>query len=162
MVKIKIPKNIVVALTKVAIKVTGPFGTVIKEKSNNILLHRTTNYIYVLGGQGLELLKKLFRGTSKGYVRKLKIVGVEFKVNVGNSFLNLRLGLSHEINYKIPRNIKIYNPRPRLLVIVGYDERVVSQIAAEIRSLKLPEPYKGKGILYFEEMPLRKEGKKAN
>ena len=166
--KIKIPLNTQVKISSNAIKITGPFGTIIKKKSKNLNVYKKQNILYILDNLKdnltlnlVNILKSLLIGVSKGYSKKLKIIGVEFKVNVKDNKLILRLGFSHEIIYTIPHNIQIYNPKSNILVITGYSNQIVSQIAAEIRNLKLPEPYKGKGILYFNEKYQQKEGKKT-
>lgn len=164
MIKIKIPNNIKLDINKSAIKFKGPYGTIIKKKSQNIKIYQFKNNLYLKTNTNSNyenILKNIILGISKGYSKKLKIIGVEFKINVTEDYLNLRLGYSHEINYKIPKNIKIYNPKSSILIIVGYNKQLVAQISAEIRNLKLPEPYKGKGIRYFDEEIKQKEGKKS-
>jgi large subunit ribosomal protein L6 len=164
MYKLKIPINVQIIINNIGIKITGPYGTVIKQKSNNLKIYKHNNILYFLNINDfnyINILKNIILGVSKGYSKKLKIIGVEYKVNIENNNLILRLGFSHEIIYKIPNNIQIYNPKPNILVITGYNNQIVSQIAAEIRHLKLPEPYKGKGIRYFNEQLKQKEGKKT-
>ena len=163
MYKFKIPNNIELIINKQAIKIKGPYSTILKQKSKNLKLYKFNNYIYCLNNEDFfyfNILKNIILGVSKGYSCKLKIIGVEYKVNLDQNTLIFRLGFSHEIYYKIPSTIKIYNPKPNLLVITGYDKNLVTQVSAEIRNLKLPEPYKGKGIRYFDEILKQKEGKK--
>ena len=163
MYKFKIPNNINIIINKHAIKIKGPYGTILKQKSKNLKLYQLDNYIYNLDKNNLfyfNILKNIIVEVSKGYSKKLKIIGVEYKINLNKNNLNLRLGFSHEINYKIPSTIQIYNPKSNLLVITGFNKNLVTQVCAEIRNLKLPEPYKGKGIRYFDEILKQKEGKK--
>lgn len=166
--KIKLPNNVAIKVTNEAIQIKGPLGYVIKKKSKNLNIYQQQDMLYVYSNINikvlnnfLNLLKNIIIGVSQGYSKKLKIVGVEFKVNIDGNKLILRLGFSHEIIYNIPPNIQIFNPKSNTLVIIGYNKQIVSQIAAEIRNLKLPEPYKGKGILYFNEQLNQKEGKKT-
>ncbi len=164
MYKIKIPDNTKIKINNTAIKISGPYGTIIKQKSNNIQLFLKDNFLVILESNNINevnSLKNIIVGVSQGYSKKLKIIGVEFKVNIINNQLILRLGFSHEVIFNIPNNIKIYNPKPNLLIVIGYNNQIVSQIASEIRNLKLPEPYKGKGIRYFDEVFKQKEGKKT-
>lgn len=164
MYKLQIPENIKIDINNSGIKMVGPRGTIIKQKSKNLKIYNHNNTLYFFNLDNLNyitILKNIILGLSKGYSKKLKIVGVEYKVNVEDDKLILRLGFSHEIIYKIPHNIQIHNPKSNILVITGYNNQIVSQIAAEIRYLKLPEPYKGKGIRYFDEELKQKEGKKT-
>ena len=164
MYKLKIPANVKININNLGIKIIGPYGTIIKQKSKNLKIYKHNDILYFFNVNNINsvnLLKNIILGVSKGYSKKLKIVGVEYKVNIENNKLILRLGFSHEIIYIIPHNIQIYNPKANLLVITGYNNQIVSQIAAEIRNLKLPEPYKGKGIRYFDEQLNQKEGKKT-
>jgi len=99
-------------------------------------------------------------GVSKGFERKLEITGVGYKAVVAGKNLQLSLGYSHDVNYPIPEGIAIAAPKPTEVSISGIDKRRVGQIAAEIRALRPPEPYKGKGVKYAGEFIFRKEGKK--
>jgi large subunit ribosomal protein L6 len=100
------------------------------------------------------------KGVSEGFKKILEIEGVGFKAAVAGKELVLNLGFSHEIRYPIPEGIAIKAEKPTLLSITGIDIQRVGQIAAEIREMKKPEPYKGKGIRYAGEFIQRKEGKK--
>jgi large subunit ribosomal protein L6 len=99
-------------------------------------------------------------GVTKGFSRTLEISGVGFRAAVQGSNLQLHLGYSHDVAYAIPPGIKIETPRPTEIVVSGIDKQRVGQVAAEIRSWREPEPYKGKGIKYQGEYIFRKEGKK--
>lgn len=114
----------------------------------------------VMWGTGRALVAKLVKGVSEGYTKTLEINGVGFKAAVQGSDLVLNLGFSHEIKYKIPAGIKIAAAKPTELVITGADAQQVGQVAANIRDMRRPEPYKGKGIMYQGEKIRRKEGKK--
>jgi large subunit ribosomal protein L6 len=102
----------------------------------------------------------LVEGVSKGYEKKLEINGVGYRAAVAGKILKLALGYSHEIDFEIPAGIAIVTPKPTEILVSGIDKQRVGQVAAEIRELRGPEPYKGKGIKYSDEFIFRKEGKK--
>jgi large subunit ribosomal protein L6 len=102
----------------------------------------------------------LVQGVTKGFTVNLEINGVGYRAAVQGKVLNLQLGFSHEVAYPIPEGIAIKCDKPTSLTITGYDRQRVGQVAAEIRSYRSPEPYKGKGVKYADEVILRKEGKK--
>lgn len=112
----------------------------------------------------LAILNKLIIGVLKGFCVKLNIVGVGYKAVVEKDLLTLKLGFCHNVLYKIPSGvvIKVLNQKILTLVIFGNDFQQINQVAAEIRMLKPVEPYKGKGIKYFNEIVKKKEGKKTN
>ncbi|MDH7794440.1 MULTISPECIES: 50S ribosomal protein L6 [unclassified Beijerinckia] len=111
-------------------------------------------------GMSRAMIANLVTGVTNGFEKKLEITGVGYKAAVVGKTLQLSLGYSHDVNYPIPAGIAIVTPRPTEVAISGIDRRQVGQVAAEIRSLRGPEPYKGKGIKYAGEFIFRKEGKK--
>jgi large subunit ribosomal protein L6 len=111
-------------------------------------------------GTTRALVNNMVTGVSAGFTRTLEINGVGYRAAVQGRTLNLQLGYSHDIPYPIPQDIQIACERPTLIAISGADRQRVGQVAAEIRSYRPPEPYKGKGIKYAEEHIRRKEGKK--
>jgi large subunit ribosomal protein L6 len=111
-------------------------------------------------GTTRALVNNMVTGVSTGFTRTLEINGVGYRAAVQGKVLNLQLGYSHDIPYPIPDNIQIACERPTLIAISGADWQRVGQVAAEIRSYRPPEPYKGKGIKYSDETIRRKEGKK--
>ena len=111
-------------------------------------------------GTTRSLLHNLVTGVSRGFEKKLAISGVGFRAQIQGKNLVLQLGYSHEITYSIPDGIKIEAPTQTEIIVSGADNQKVGQVAAEIRSFRKPEPYKGKGIRYIDEIILRKEGKK--
>jgi large subunit ribosomal protein L6 len=111
-------------------------------------------------GMSRTLVANLIAGVTQGFTKKLDITGVGYRAAVQGKQLNLQLGYSHDINYPIPQGIAIATPKPTEIVITGIDKRQVGQVAAEIRSFRGPEPYKGKGVKYAGEYIFRKEGKK--
>jgi large subunit ribosomal protein L6 len=105
-------------------------------------------------------VRNMVEGVSKGFEVKLEIQGVGYRAAADKNYLTLALGYSHEIKYAIPAGIAITCEKPTSIAIVGFDKRLVGQVAAEIRGLRKPEPYKGKGVRYENEYIRRKEGKK--
>ena len=111
-------------------------------------------------GMSRSMIANLVTGVTTGFERKLEITGVGYKASVAGKTLQLSLGYSHDIQFPIPAGIAIAATRPTELIITGADKRQVGQTAAEIRALRAPEPYKGKGVKYAGEFIFRKEGKK--
>jgi len=105
-------------------------------------------------------LANMVRGVTKGYEKKLELVGVGFRAQVQGKSLNLTLGFSHPVNVAIPEGISIETPSQTEIVVKGIDRQKVGQLAAEIRDIRPPEPYKGKGVRYAGEQISLKEGKK--
>jgi large subunit ribosomal protein L6 len=111
-------------------------------------------------GTTRALVNNMVTGVATGFTRNLEINGVGYRASVQGSSLNLQLGYSHDIAYPIPPDVKIACERPIAITVSGADRQRVGQVAAEIRSFRPPEPYKGKGIKYSDETIRRKEGKK--
>lgn len=107
-----------------------------------------------------NLIRNMVEGVSTGFTRRLEIEGVGYRASADKDTLTLALGYSHEIKYAIPAGVEIKCEKPTLVVITGADKQLVGQVAAEIRRLRGPEPYKGKGVRYEGEFIRRKEGKK--
>lgn len=172
MLSINIPKKIKITLTEDWIIIEGPLGIKKKKKSKKIELFfdENTNKLWLLNENlkekhfYLAILNKLILGVLKGFYFKLNIIGVGYKAFVEGKTLTLKLGFSHNVLYNIPENInvKILNQKLLTLMISGNDFQQVTQVAAQIRALKPAEPYKGKGIKYFNEIIKKKEGKKTN
>jgi large subunit ribosomal protein L6 len=111
-------------------------------------------------GTTRAMVSNLVTGVSKGFEKKLEITGVGYKASMQGKNLQLSLGYSHDLQFAIPEGIAIVTPKPTEITITGMDRQKVGQVAAEIRSLRPPEPYKGKGVRYANEFIFRKEGKK--
>ena len=105
-----------------------------------------------------SLLANAVEGVTKGFEKRLEVNGVGFRVATSNNELTMSLGFSHEVKYKAPEGVTVTNEK-MTIIVSGIDKQAVGQVAAEIRSLKKPEPYKGKGIKYADEVILRKAGK---
>ena len=113
-----------------------------------------------LWGTSRAQVNNIVVGVTSGFEKKLEITGVGYRAAVQGKVLQLALGFSHDVNYPIPAGITIVTPKPTEITISGIDKRQVGQVAAEIRAIRGPEPYKGKGVNYANEFIFRKEGKK--
>jgi large subunit ribosomal protein L6 len=173
---ITLPKDSSVKIEGSMLTITGPKGTQqltvndkifsssINEKNeiqitplkNKNIDKRTS----VLWGTYRSLLNNAVLGVSSGHEKTLDITGVGFRANLKGEILNLQLGFSHDINYKIPKDVKILVEKQTVLKISGINKEIVSKIASEIKAFKPVEPYKGKGITERGQFILRKEGKK--
>jgi large subunit ribosomal protein L6 len=111
-------------------------------------------------GTARAVINNMVVGTSKGYERKLQLVGVGYRAAAKGNTLNLTLGFSHPVEYKMPEGITVETPTQTEVVVKGADKQVVGQVAANIRGYRPPEPYKGKGVRYADEHVRRKEAKK--
>ena len=111
-------------------------------------------------GMSRSVIANLITGVATGFTRKLEINGVGYRAALQGKAVKLNLGFSHDVEYAIPEGIEIAVPQPTVIEVSGIDKQKVGQVAAEIRSFRPPEPYKGKGIKYADEYIFRKEGKK--
>ena len=119
-----------------------------------------TNRAVALYGTARAQIANLVEGVTKGFEKKLEINGVGYRAALQGKSLQLALGYSHDVVYPIPEGITIATPKPTEITITGADKQKVGQVAAELRSYRPPEPYKGKGVKYADERIFRKEGKK--
>jgi large subunit ribosomal protein L6 len=172
-INILIPEKVKVALTGNVINVEGPLG----KKSLNIDLDtfdlniedgkkilikpkKIDQNTKRLWGMNRSLINNAIIGTYKGYEKTLELFGVGYRATLKDKKLNLQLGYSHDINFDIPEGIKIKVEKQTILKISGFDKQLVGSIVSKIKSLRPPEPYKGKGIREKGQYILRKEGKK--
>ena len=172
-ISIAIPDKVKVILSGSVINIEGPLG----KKSLNIDLDTFDLNINEgsdvsikpkiknqdtkrLWGMNRSLINNAIIGASKGYEKNLELSGVGYRASLKGDILNLQLGFSHDINFKIPEGVKIQVEKQNILKINGTDKQQVGMVAAEIKSLRPPEPYKGKGIKEQGKYILRKEGKK--
>lgn len=164
-----IPASVTVDINNDEIKVNGPKGALsqtllegikVEIKDNEISLSRHNDEPKNRANHGLmrSLINNLVVGVTEGFVKKLEVNGVGFRVAVSGSDLKMNLGFSHEVVYKIPTGINI-SVEQNIITVSGISKQQVGQVAADIRKLKKPEPYKGKGIKYIDERILRKSGK---
>ncbi len=111
-------------------------------------------------GMQRTMVSNLIEGVTKGFEKKLEIKGVGYRAQMKGRDLNLQLGFSHEIDFKVPEGVSIQCPDQTTIIVTGIDKQKVGQVAAKIREYRKPEPYKGKGVKYSGEYIYRKEGKK--
>ncbi|WP_075432238.1 50S ribosomal protein L6 [Buchnera aphidicola] len=171
---ITIPDAISVSLNDIpVIIITGHLGLLkyrihkcikIKRKKNILSVHHnhlSESYGWMQAGTCRSILQNMIFGVTYGYTKKLKLFGVGYRVILEeNNILKLFLGFSHPIQYSIPKYIKVTLPSNNEICLVGADKQLVGQVAANIRSYRIPEPYKGKGIRYLNEKISIKEAKK--
>ena len=166
---IDVPAGVTITVGDDAITVKGAKGeltaphlsdvTVTLEGTQAIVTRKDDERI-AKAQHGLQraLLANAVEGVTKGFEKKLEVNGVGFRVASSNNELTMSLGFSHEVKYKAPEGVNVSNDK-MTIIVSGIDKQAVGQVAAEIRSLKKPEPYKGKGIKYADEVLLRKAGK---
>lgn len=168
---IAVPKDVTAQVDGQKVSVKGPKGELSFVVADDILVKFDNDEIEVTPrdqskqarsawGMSRTMVSNLVEGVTKGFERKLEINGVGYRAAVQGKDLQLALGFSHEVLYPIPEGISVATPRPTEIVVSGIDKQKVGQAAAEIRSYRPPEPYKGKGVKYAEETIFRKEGKK--
>ena len=168
---IDLPTNVEVLLSASEISVKGPLGTLKQALSTQIKVEKVENHLEVkvvngshaanaMSGTVRALLANMVRGVTKGYERKLLLVGVGYRAQAQGDKLNLTLGFSHPVVHQMPLGIKVETPTQTEIVIKGIDKQVVGQVAAEVRAYRKPEPYKGKGVRYSDETVVLKETKK--
>jgi|TARA_B100000780_G_C21076351_1_gene433294 large subunit ribosomal protein L6 len=173
---ITIPKDSSVKSENGVITITGPkgskqltvndkiFSTIVNENNEfNIMPLATKNVdkkTSIMWGTYRSLINNAVLGVSVGHQKILDITGVGFRANLKGEVLNLQLGFSHDINFKIPKGVKIAVEKQTIITITGVDKELVSKVASDIKTFKPVEPYKGKGIRERGQYVLRKEGKK--
>lgn len=168
---IVVPAGVVFTQDAGEISVEGPLGVltqvlkgdVVVEQQGDALLCKATNdsvQADAMSGTVRALLANMVVGVSKGFERKLTLVGVGYRAQAAGDTLNLSLGYSHPVVYKMPAGVKVATPTQTEVVLTGSDKQQVGQVAAEIRAFREPEPYKGKGVRYSDEVVILKETKK--
>lgn len=163
---IYIPDEVKVSLSNNVINFEGKLGKSSTVIPNGINVDLKDNLLQFTGDNKAMLgtvyanVKNEIIGNSKGFEKKLELVGTGYKANVSGKTLVLSLGYSHDINFKIPEGISIAVEKNTLVTVTGTSKQLVGQTAAEIKSYRKPEPYKGKGVRYEGEKIYRKEGKK--
>lgn len=168
---VTIPAKVEVVLSDTEVSVSGPLGKISHFVTPDITLTREGDGIQVraandsqqsraMSGTMRAIVANMVHGVSQGYTRKLTLVGVGYKAQAQGAALNLDLGFSHPISHKMPAGITVETPTQTEIVIKGVDKQVVGQVAAQIRAYRKPEPYKGKGVRYSDEVVVIKETKK--
>jgi large subunit ribosomal protein L6 len=168
---IAVPKGVDVAINAEQISVKGSLGTLVRPVNQLVSVKNEDGKLSfapadesaaanAMSGTMRALVANMVNGVSKGFERKLTLVGVGFRAQAQGAKLNLQVGFSHPVVKDMPAGIKVECPTQTEIVIKGSDRQVVGQIAAEVRAIRPPEPYKGKGIRYAEEKVSLKETKK--
>ncbi len=168
---IQIPSNVEVKQSLSGISIKGPLGVLQQSITSDINIDINEGQLQIsvtndskraneISGTMRALLANMVHGVTVGFEKKLLLVGVGFRAQSKSSSLNLMLGYSHPIDHKIPKGISIDTPIQTEVIIKGIDKQMVGQTAAEIRAYRKPEPYKGKGIRYSNELIVLKEAKK--
>lgn len=168
---IVLPAGVEVTLAANEVSVKGPLGTLKQVLSSDVTVQREGEQLQckatnesmqsnAMSGTVRALIANMVAGVSKGFERKLTLVGVGYRAQAAGDTLNLTLGFSHPVSYKMPKGIKVETPSQTEIVLKGADKQQVGQVAAEIRAFREPEPYKGKGVRYADEVVILKETKK--
>ena len=168
---ITLPDKVEVVITPVEISVKGPLGTLSQKLSPGVEVEKVENRIQfraagnsrqanAMSGTLRALVANMVTGVTKGFERRLTLVGVGYRAQAQGDKLNLTLGFSHPVAHPMPKGIKVETPTQTEIVIKGMDRQVVGQVAAEVRAYRSPEPYKGKGVRYTGEQVVIKETKK--
>jgi large subunit ribosomal protein L6 len=167
---VPVPSGVTVTVQGSAITVKGPKGELSRKLHPDMLIAVENGVVNVnrpseeqkhraLHGLTRSLIANMVEGVTQGYKKQLEITGVGYKAEVKPFGLQLALGYSHPLEYRAPAGIKLTAPQPTVVIIEGPDKEKVGQVAAEIRLLRKPEPYKGKGVKYQGEQVRRKAGK---
>jgi large subunit ribosomal protein L6 len=168
---VPVPSGVTASVEGQTVKMKGPKGALQYVVPDDIVVKMEKGAIKVdprdeskrarsMWGTSRTLVSNLATGVTKGFESKLEITGVGYRAAVQGKNLQIQLGYSHDVLYPIPEGIAIATPKPTEIVVSGIDKQRVGQVAAEIRSFRPPEPYKGKGVKYAGEFIFRKEGKK--
>ena len=168
---IPVPKGVEVKISPAEISVKGPLGTIVRPMDPNVAIERdgetlkckalgNSNHANAMSGTMRALVANMVTGVTKGFEKKLSLVGVGYRAQAQGDKLNLSLGFSHPVVHQMPAGITCTTPTQTEILIKGSDKQKVGQVAAEVRGYKPPEPYKGKGVRYADEVVVLKETKK--
>ena len=168
---IVVPKGVEVTLSAEQVAVKGPLGTLSQRLNGDVRIEREGNNLLckvnndsaranAMSGTIRALVANMVEGVSKGFERRLALVGVGYRAQAQGDKLNLALGFSHPVVHQMPAGVKVETPSQTEIVLRGNDKQLVGQVAAEVRAYRSPEPYKGKGVRYLGEKIVLKETKK--
>ncbi len=168
---IQLPKGVEITTSGQDVTVKGPKGTLSHTIHDLVAMNNadgeltfapgdSSQLAHSLSGTTRALVNNLVVGVSTGFERKLELVGVGYRAQAKGQVLSLTLGFSHPVDYELPEGISAETPSQTEIVVRGCDKQKVGQVAAEIRAFRPPEPYKGKGVRYSDEVVIRKEAKK--
>jgi large subunit ribosomal protein L6 len=166
-----VPANVEVTLGADEIIVKGPLGTLKQRQSADVSVAKAGDQVSckaandsmqanAMSGTMRALLANMVHGVSKGFEKKLTLVGVGYRASAKGDVLDLSLGFSHPVAHQMPAGVKVETPTQTEILIKGVDKQQVGQVAAEVRAYRSPEPYKGKGVRYADEVVTLKETKK--
>jgi large subunit ribosomal protein L6 len=168
---VPVPKGVEVNVASGQISVKGPLGTIARAADPNVEVKKdgeeltfkalgNSNHADAMSGTMRALVANMVQGVTKGFEKRLSLVGVGYRAQAQGDKLNLTLGFSHPVVHEMPKGVKVATPTQTEIVITGIDKQLVGQVAAEVRSHRPPEPYKGKGVRYVNEVIVLKETKK--
>jgi large subunit ribosomal protein L6 len=168
---VPVPKGVEVNVAAGQISIKGPLGTIARASDPNVEVKKdgesltfkalgNSNHADAMSGTMRALVANMVQGVTKGFEKRLALVGVGFRAQAQGDKLNLSLGYSHPVVHQMPKGVKVATPTQTEIVITGIDKQLVGQVAAEVRSHRPPEPYKGKGVRYAGEVIVLKETKK--
>ena len=168
---VSVPKGVEFTVASGQISIKGPLGTLARAADPNVEVKKdgeqvvfralgNSNHANAMSGTMRALVANMVAGVTKGFERKLTLVGVGFRAQAQGDKLNLTLGYSHPVVHQMPKGIKVATPTQTEIIISGIDKQLVGQVAAEVRAHRPPEPYKGKGVRYVGEVIVLKETKK--
>ena len=168
---ISIPSGVQVSISEQHVSVKGSKGTLehnvhplveVQQQDNMLVFKPRAEQMGAIAQTGTTraVLRNLLTGVSKGFEKKLELVGVGYRAQAQGKVLNLTLGFSHPVSYQLPEGVTAETPSQTEILVKGMDKQKVGQVAAEIRGYRPPEPYKGKGVKYADEHIIRKEAKK--
>jgi large subunit ribosomal protein L6 len=168
---VTLPKGVEATLAAEALSIKGPLGTLSQrlrgdvkiEKDGDKLVFRAlddSDEANAMSGTLRALAANMVLGVTKGFEKRLTLVGVGYRAQAQGDKLNLTLGFSHPVVHAMPKGVKVETPSQTEIVIKGLDKQLVGQVAAEVRAYRAPEPYKGKGVRYSDEQVILKETKK--
>lgn len=166
-----LPKGVEVTLAGDNLAVKGPLGSIACALNPNVAVEQAgtnlqckplgnSRQAHAMSGTMRALVANMVAGVTKGWERRLSLVGVGYRAQAQGDKLNLTLGFSHPVVHQMPKGVKVTTPSQTEIVVSGIDRQLVGQVAAEIRDYKPPEPYKGKGVRYANEVVVLKETKK--
>jgi len=168
---VELPSGVEFSVAGQTVTVKGPKGSLetsihetveITQDGNQLVFkpREESKAAWAHAGTARALLQNMVIGVTQGFEKKLELVGVGYRAQAQGNILNLTLGFSHPVNYAVPEGVTIETPSQTEIVVKGVDKQKVGQVAAEIRAFRPPEPYKGKGVKYADEIIVRKEAKK--
>jgi large subunit ribosomal protein L6 len=168
---VPLPKGVEVTIAAGNISIKGPLGTIARPADPNVEVKKegeqvlfkalgNSNHANAMSGTMRALVANMVAGVTKGFEKRLTLVGVGYRAQAQGDKLNLSLGFSHPVVQQMPKGVKVATPTQTEIVISGIDKQLVGQVAAEVRAQRPPEPYKGKGVRYAQEAIVLKETKK--